>query len=257
MDGGLWMAEGVSQVVLRRPAAPNQVCEDAVKVRLNESEERELIRRAKAGDDGARNRLWEAFFLFAVAECRRQAELMNLDLDIAEGAAALAIPEAIERFDLRRHSRFSTYLTHRLRGAVTAAMREHHRSSIFDKADYYPDKAEEPAEWSEIQPRSAGDFWPPQAVRWARRRRRRNDRMIVKWLWLDCQPKTQAEIARRLGISRSAVCQRRRSLMKSILMIAPNAFFDHDLRRKSLNTAEGELYILDELLGSLTVPRCH
>ena len=89
MDGGLWMAEGVSQVVLRRPAAPNQVCEDAVKVRLNESEERELIRRAKAGDDGARNRLWEAFFLFAVAECRRQAELMNLDLDIAEGAAAL------------------------------------------------------------------------------------------------------------------------------------------------------------------------
>jgi DNA-binding CsgD family transcriptional regulator len=25
--------------------------------------------------------------------------------------------------------------------------------------------------------------------------------MIVKWLWLDRQPKTQAEIARRLGIS--------------------------------------------------------
>ena len=136
----------------------NQVCEDAAKVRLTESEERELIRCAKAGDDGARNRLWEAFFLFAVAECRRQAELMNLDPDIAEGEAALAIPEAIERFDLRRHSRFSTYLTHRLRGAVTAAMREHRRSSIFDKADYYPDKVEEPAEWTEIQPRSAGDF---------------------------------------------------------------------------------------------------
>jgi DNA-directed RNA polymerase specialized sigma subunit len=109
-----------------------------VKERLNESEERELIRRAKAGDAGARNHLWEAFFLFAMAECRKQAQLMNLDPDIAEGEAALAIPEAIQRFDLRRHSRFSTYLTHRLRGALTAAMREHRRSSIFDKAQYYP-----------------------------------------------------------------------------------------------------------------------
>jgi DNA-directed RNA polymerase specialized sigma subunit len=96
-----------------------------VKDRLSESEERELIRRAKAGDDGARNRLWEAFFPFAVAECRKQAELTNLDADIAEGEAALAIPEAIIRFDLRRHNRFSTYLAYRLRGAITAASREH------------------------------------------------------------------------------------------------------------------------------------
>jgi len=216
-----------------------------VKERLNESEERELIRRAKAGDDGARNRLWEAFFPFALAECRKHAELMNLDPDIAEGEAALAIPEAIERFDLRRHNRFSSYLTHRLRGAVTAAMRGHRRSSIFDTADYHPDKVEEPAERSEIQPRSASDFWPPQVVRWVRRRRRRNDRMIVKWLWFDRPPKTQAEIARRLGISRSAVCQRRRIMMKLILRIAPDAVFDHDLRRKSLNTAEDMFYILD------------
>jgi RNA polymerase sigma factor (sigma-70 family) len=214
-----------------------------VKRGLNESEERELIRRAKSGDDDARNHLWEAFFLFARAECRKQAELMNLDPDIAEGEAALAIPEAIRRFDLRRRSRFSTYLTHRLRGAITAATREHRRSSIFDKAQYFPEKEEEPAEWSEIQPRSVGDFWSPQVLRWARRRRRRNDRMIVKWLWLDRRPKTQAEIARRLGISRSAVCQRRRILMKSILRIAPNTLFDQKLRRESLNTVEDESYI--------------
>jgi hypothetical protein len=104
------------------------------------SDERELIRRAEPGDDGARNRLWEAFFPFAMAECRKQAELTNLDPDIAEGEAALAIPEAIIRFDLRRHKRFSTYLAHRLRGAITAARREHLRSSIFDKAEYFPDK---------------------------------------------------------------------------------------------------------------------
>jgi catechol 2,3-dioxygenase-like lactoylglutathione lyase family enzyme len=58
-----------------------------VKNRLSESDERELIRRAKPGDDGARNRLWEAFFPFAMAECRKQAELTNLDPDIAEGEA--------------------------------------------------------------------------------------------------------------------------------------------------------------------------
>src|SRR5438477_10640292 len=130
-------------------------------------------------------------FPFALTECRKQADLANLDADIAEGEAALAIPEAISRFDLRRQTRFSTYLAHRLRGAITAATREHRRSSIFDKAQYFPDKQEAPAEWSEIQPRAAGDFWSPQVIRWARRRRRRNDRMIVKWLWLDRQPKTR------------------------------------------------------------------
>ena len=212
-----------------------------MKNRMSESEERELIRRAKAGDDGARNRLWEAFFPFAVAECRKRAELTKLDADIAEGEAALAIPEAISRFDLRRHKRFSTYLAHRLRGVITAAIREHRRSSIFDKAQYRPDKEEAPAEWSEIQARSASDFWSPQLIQWARRRRR-NDRMIVKWLWLDRQPKTQAEIARRLGISRSAVCQRRRTLMRLMLHIAPDTFFDQDLRRESLNTEEVDFY---------------
>jgi Sigma-70, region 4 len=156
---------------------------------------------------------------------------------------ALAIPEAISRFDLRRQKRFSTYLAHRLRGAITAATRELRRSSIFDKTQYFPDKQETPAEWSDVQPRSAGDFWSPQVIRWARRRRRRNDRMIVKWLWLDRQPKTQAEVARRLGISRSAVCQRRRILMTSILQIAPDTLFDQELRRESLNIEEDDFYL--------------
>jgi DNA-directed RNA polymerase sigma subunit (sigma70/sigma32) len=216
---------------------------EQVKNRLSESEERELIRRAKAGDDGARNRLWEAFFPFAVTECRKQAELTDLDVDIAEGEAALAIPEAISRFDLRRHTRFSTYLAHRLRGAVTAARRAHLRSSILDKTEFFPDKPEPPAELSEIRPRPAGDFWSPQVIRWARGRRRRNDRLIVKWLWLDRQPKTQAEVARRLGISRSAVCQRRRILMKAIRQVTPETVFDQQFIRESLNTEADDLYI--------------
>jgi DNA-directed RNA polymerase specialized sigma subunit len=211
-------------------------------VRLSESEERSLIRRAKAGDNIARDLLWKAFFAFAVAECGKQARSMKLPADIAEGEAAEAIPAAIRRFDLRRRVRFSTYLARRLRGAITSAARKELRSSIFDKAQYRPEKAEEPAEWSETQP-PPGDFWSPQVIRWARRRRRRNDRMIVKWLWLDPEPKTQVEISRRLGISRSAVCQRRQTLIKSILRIEPNTIFEQRLTQKSLNTEEDDFYV--------------
>jgi hypothetical protein len=58
---------------------------------LGESEERDLIRRAKAGDNIARDLLWEAFFPFALAECRKQARSTKLPADIAEDEAALAI----------------------------------------------------------------------------------------------------------------------------------------------------------------------
>src|SRR5438132_8985639 len=149
---------------------------------------------------GKRAGLPKAVTSAGTAECRKQARLTKLAADIAEGEAALAIPEAIKRFDLRRHVRFSTYLAHRLRGAITAAAREELRSSIFDTAQHRPAMAEEPAEWSETQPRAAGDFWSPQVIRWARRRRRRIDLLIVKWPWLDRQTNNQAEIDRRIWV---------------------------------------------------------
>ena len=70
-----------------------------------------------------------------------------------------------------------------------------------------------------------------------------HDRMIIKWLWLDSEPKTQAEVARRLGISRSAVSQRRQFLMKLIRAMEPNAVFEQRLREKLLNTEENDFYI--------------
>jgi DNA-directed RNA polymerase specialized sigma subunit len=203
-----------------------------MKVELSEGEERDLIRRAKAGDNTARDVLWQASFSFAIAECRKQARSRKLPADIAEGEAALAILEAISRFDLRRHVRFRTYLSHRLRGAITSVAREEVRSSIFDRAHHRPEKEEDPAEWGETLP-PPGAFWSPQLIRWARWRRR-NDRMIIKWLWLDPHPKTQAEIARRLGISRSAVCQRRQTLIKMIHMIEPKTIWISGLRENCL-----------------------
>ncbi len=63
----------------------------------------------------------------------------------------------------------------------------------------------------------------------------------------DARPKTQAEIARKLGISRSAVCQRRRMLMKRIQRIDPTALFQQPLRVSSLNTFWDFGYIGNDL----------
>ncbi len=211
---------------------------------LSEEQERELIRCAQQGDRAARDRIWVAFHEFAVAQARRLAQRKGVDPDEAESEAALAIPEAIGRFDLRRGVRFSTYLAERLAGATTRVARQQRRDTVFDTARYQPEPPV--AEHEEERP-GPGGFWSPKAITWAKRVRRRNDRLIIKWLWLDTRPKTQAEIARKLGISRSAVCQRRRVLMKRIQQIDPSAIFDQHLRDHSLNTIPAIGYMDDDL----------
>src|ERR1700719_1905505 len=96
-------------------------------------------------------------FLSVFEQIADRGDIIGCEVGL-RGDLGVVVPEAIIRFDLRRHNRFSTYLAYRLRGAITAARREHLRSSIFDKAEYFPDKQEAPAEWSEIWPRLAGDF---------------------------------------------------------------------------------------------------
>ncbi len=211
---------------------------------LSEEQERELIRCAQQGDRAARDRIWVAFHEFAVAQARRLAQRKGVDPDEAESEAALAIPEAIDRFDLRRCVRFSTYLAERLVGATTRAARQQRRNTVFDTAQYRPDRLV--SEHQEEKP-ALGRFWSSKAITWAKRVRRRNDRLIIKWLWLDARSKTQAEIARKLGISRSAVCQRRRVLMKRIQQIDPSAIFDQHLRDHSLNTIPAIGYMDDDL----------
>ena len=66
---------------------------------LSKDQERDLIRRAQRGDHAARDGIWVAFHQFAVAEARRLALQKATDPDEAEGEAAAAIPEAIDRFD--------------------------------------------------------------------------------------------------------------------------------------------------------------
>lgn len=191
---------------------------------LSRQEELALIRQARRGDPSARDRLWIMFHDYAVAEARRLALQKATDPDEAEGEAALAILEAMDRFDLRCKVRFSTYLAQRLRGSVTELARRQQRGRVFDTARYQPGKPT-PEHRPPKPPPSF--FWSPKALVWAKTRvRRRNDRMIVKWLWFDAEPKSQAEIARKLQISRSAVCQRRRLLISRIRRLDPRAPFE-------------------------------
>jgi RNA polymerase sigma factor (sigma-70 family) len=199
---------------------------------LSKEEERELIRRAQHGDAAARDRIWVAFHTLAVKEARRLARRKGADADEAESDAALAIPEAIDRFDLRRDVRFSTYLTERVAGTVTTVARQQRRQAVFDPAQRRPERLV--PEHQEDKP-APGQFWSPKALAWAKRVRRKTDRLIIKWLWLDARPKSQAEIARKLGITRSAVCQRRRVLMKRISEKDRTAIFDQRFVGVSLN----------------------
>ena len=128
---------------------------------LSEKQERELIRCAQQGDRAARDRIWVAFHGFAVAQARRLAQRKGVDPDEAESEAALAIPEAIGRFDLRRGVRFSTYLAERLAGATTRVARQQRRDTVFDTARYQPEPPV--AEHEEERP-GPGRFWSPKAI---------------------------------------------------------------------------------------------
>ena len=113
----------------------------------------------------------------------------------------------------RKNCRFATHLGHQIRGYVTKLKRFEERGSSEPAKRAKKEKA--PNKWEQRVSDMAGPvskFWPPEAVEYAKRIRRKNDRMIAKWLWLDYPPKRQSDIARRLNISRSAVNQRRNVL---------------------------------------------
>jgi hypothetical protein len=206
-------------------------------------QERDLVRRAKRGDEAARNRLMTAYFRFAQEQCRRHGQRKGLDRDDAESEVFFALAEAIAGFDLRRsHTRFSAYLAQRCRGAATWAAREQKKQALVDarpwrykEQDYRPTAAERRAA------RSRGPvcrYWPPGAIAWAKGIRRRHDRYIAQWLWLEERPLRQVEIAKRLRITRAAVSQRLKLLVSELRGRYPNIIVDQDVTYDPLNTRE-------------------
>lgn len=88
---------------------------------LTSEEERELSRRARAGDEAARKRLVEANMRLVVniAKQYRHRAIAFEDL-VQEGAIGLM--SAVERFDPDRGFRFSTYATHWIRQTIGRAI---------------------------------------------------------------------------------------------------------------------------------------
>jgi RNA polymerase primary sigma factor len=88
---------------------------------LDRAEERQLARRAEAGDDAAKRRLVESNLRLVVAIARRYRGL-GLDLLdlIQEGNVGLL--GAIERYDWRQDVKFSSYAGWWIRRAITRAL---------------------------------------------------------------------------------------------------------------------------------------
>lgn len=84
---------------------------------LERDEERELLLRAKSGDQRARDRIVMSHLRMVVATAKRRARgSVALDDLVQEGV--LGLLEAIDRFDVQRDVRFSTYAGYWVRERV-------------------------------------------------------------------------------------------------------------------------------------------
>jgi RNA polymerase sigma factor (sigma-70 family) len=203
---------------------------------LTAEHEKRLIVLAQSGDEPARNRIWEAFYQHALREARRLAPRKGIDRSDAESDGVAVIPSAIDSFDPDRGTRFSTHLRNSIRGALTDLARQTDQSRVFHVSRFQPQKLQPPRKPIGMPP---SRFWSEKVLEWVRRVRRPNDRKIIKGLWFDSPALKQADISRRLGVSRSAVSQRRLYLMQKIRMIDRNAIFDPRVMGESLNTFDG------------------
>lgn len=84
---------------------------------LARSPERDLIERAKAGDRHARDRLVAAH-LRLVASIARRSSLRGTSLEDAIHEGVLGLIEALDRFDVERDNRFSTYASYWIRDRI-------------------------------------------------------------------------------------------------------------------------------------------
>ena len=91
-------------------------------------------------------------------------------------------------------------------------------------------------------------YWPPAAIAWAEGIRRRNDKLIAKWLWLDEWPLRQVEIAKRLKISRAAVSQRRKLLLSELRRLHPDVLMEQDHVPETLNIEGDYDWSLEDLI---------
>lgn len=215
---------------------------------LTKDEERSLVKRAKDGDREAWNDLFKKFHPFIKKRIMNYSRKFALDIEDLEQEAFFCIILASHRFDLRRKTRFSTLLSKTMEAWFSRLSRQEQHvrlSRSWFEADIrwmYKKGKENRQIYIPWEP--AALDWPEEARRFAKRFARRSDRLIAKWLWMDCPPLPQAEIARRLGVSRSAVTQRRHKLEKILfLRFGRMSFVPKYLDKFHLTAEDDDVYV--------------
>jgi RNA polymerase sigma factor (sigma-70 family) len=94
--------------------------------RPDEAEERQLVKRAKAGDVIARNKII-ASHLWMTEEIAREFRLGDGDVDDLGQEAALALFKALDDFDPKSGNRFSTFAWNSVRGDMKDWLRKMRR----------------------------------------------------------------------------------------------------------------------------------
>lgn len=93
---------------------------------LSIAEQRELVRMAQAGDASARKRLVESNLAFIWMRARAWAPgCPHLDIRELVAEATLGLMHAVDLFDLRHETAFSTYAGHWVEQAISRCVYEH------------------------------------------------------------------------------------------------------------------------------------
>lgn len=182
--------------------------EDLTFTPTTHAEEKILFAKAKAGDKAAKEQIIRNHLLF-VSNLARSFAGGNLADEDVVSAANFALMSAFENFNPELNNRFSSFLTLYVRGAIARLWREKNVVSKGDFSDGEPIVSvpinEETADEANSDGEEHKEFLL-KLVEQAKLVLDPREKEIIKLLYCEI-PASQAEVARKLGLSRERIRQ--------------------------------------------------